>query len=297
MKTVQFCNDTKALNDRYRSALMQAARDLGYDVQTLGFFETERSAGLQILKYAIGLRCLCVTSNLRTNVISLLFPWRRGLLILNGMGRHRLNPKLRKLLLVLMSCNPRRQFAIQNHADFRFFRRFLSAKRAKAVHWVPGSGGTARAFGQERGPTAVQRGDKLPLVAPSLMEALATLHAPTLALVGCEPKDLDDTVLSGADGIICKGFVAQDDLLAFGDLFIQPRGYGEGFPHSLADALVSGMNAYVHHRDIAQYGLRSLGADVVERRGDWIMIAPTQRLKDALCVKEITNTYVRITRF
>ena len=64
------------------------------------------------------------------------------------------------------------------------------------------------------------------------------------------------------------GFFLADQLLASGSLFLQPSGYGEGFQHSLADAIVSDMTLLISRQDFFALRAGAFGCEVhVHRAG------------------------------
>jgi hypothetical protein len=307
MNQVLFANDTRALNDGYRADLIRQLDAQGFSPVRLGLFENGHPNLRDIMALAKPGRTGAVASNLRSNLVALVCVWRRGLVILNGMGRQRQRATLRRILRLGFSANRFKQIAVQNRADYRYFRRYLPEDARARLHWVPGSGGSARDFGNASGLIAVQRADKLPLVADALKQALSLMPASTLTLVGCTADDLNAAPSMAQERVKCVGRVPQDALLKDGDIFVQPRGYGEGFPHSLADALVSGMPALIHRRDLSQYGLRVLGADVQPVKSlvsshisvdpevtEWVAVHPTAALQSALDLGTITAHYLTL---
>jgi len=134
-KSISFINDTALLNKRYRQPLIDALSGNGYNVISLGLFDS-RSGLIKALFYMMAHgRGLFVSSNLRSNLVFLAIPWLQGLVILNGLGRYRQKQWLRRLLTILFHINSRKQVAIQSYADFRYFQRYAPSC---SFIWVPG---------------------------------------------------------------------------------------------------------------------------------------------------------------
>ena len=69
------------------------------------------------------------------------------------------------------------------------------------------------------------------------------------------------------------GRVPQSDILASGANFLQPGGsYGEGFPHSLCDALCSGMFIVTDIKTYRKFGMHKLRCEYSEFNDNLISI-------------------------
>jgi hypothetical protein len=138
----------------------------------------------------------------------------------------------------------------------------------------------------------VQRDDKLPVVAASLREfiALDPAKAP-LVLVGCKDAALVARLL-GSGVVRSAGFVPANALFEGGSDFVQPTGYGEGLPHTLADAVVSGMTVIAPLCEVRRYGLQRLGGVATPFAGQWVSINPNPQMQTALSLPVITAAYV-----
>jgi len=146
---------------------------------------------------------------------------------------------------------------IQSYADYRYLRRF-------GVHqnllWLPGSGGRAKSY-QERGARlVVQRDRKIAAVAQDLNRLFDRSPSDRrLIVVGCDDDDFVGALFSGV-AVRSMGYVASDLIFQQGGTFLQPSGYGEGFPHTLADAIASDMPTLISNREYVRYGLHRIGA-------------------------------------
>lgn len=291
-ESLLFVNDNAALNQRYRSGLMRLAAAEGFAVQSDGLFTAGR-INWRLLVGLIARPPLVVVSNLRANLVLLACWWVRGLVILNGLGRHRGRRSFRYVLVVLIRANRRKNLAVQSYADYRYLRRFADGARC---HWVPGSGGTLKRIGSDAAIVLVQRDDKIALVAKSAVAGLAAMAAYAksslrLEIVGC--RNAVAHLFKGCD-VRSLGFLPADQILASGSLFLQPSGYGEGFPHSLADAIVSDMTLLISRREFLRYGLGRLGAKFTSIGQGWGIVVPSGLLKSAVAEGTVSARYLQL---
>ena len=120
----------------------------------------------------------------------------------------------------------------------------------------------------------VQRDAKIGVVASDVGALLGHLSvAPPLVIVGCEDEAQLRSLFPGG-GWRSDGYVAAEKIFAGGGIFLQPSGYGEGFPHTLADALVSGMEIWISDREFLRYGLGRLGAQRLPLAPGWSRVTP-----------------------
>lgn len=247
---VYFLNDSKLLNARYRSTLMDLVTAEGYEVRSVGIYNVG-----ELLQLAFGRRhAIVFSSNMRANLCNLLFIWRHGIVLFNGLGRLRGFKAFRVFILALVSINKRKRAIVQNYADYRYFKRC-----GISVDLVMGSGGVVRALadGVDR-PFIVSRATKLSYSVPgaSVIHKAAGLIRP-LTVVGASSDDARELDLTDVE---FAGVVDQSRIFKYGNQFLQPSGYGEGFPHSLADAIVSGLEIFMEKRTFVQLGLHKIGA-------------------------------------
>lgn len=249
---VFFLNDYRHYNDRYRGALMNICRNNGFHVHSLGMFEEFWNFIRVIFSGAP-----IVSSNMRTNLVVMLANPKRGLIIINGLTRWRRLWLLRFVLRVLINCS-RMTICVQNYADYRYFQRFCDAR----VVWVPGSGGERRLFGTQARAVVVTRPRKIVCQADWLT-LFSEHYGMAVSLVGC---DESDSILSGFDfeNIEVQGYVDQKDIFVTGNSFLQLPGFGEGVPHSLVDAMCSGMPIWMTKIEFLQFGFNKLGMSLAE---------------------------------
>ena len=103
----------------------------------------------------------------------------------------------------------------------------------------------------------VTRKEKL-FVLSSALPAIKLSNFPKLIVVGCSIENLK---AAGIDHTLFQpvGYIPQSEIyLKFGNLISFP-GYGEGIPHSVVDALCSGMSVHLSRKDYVSFGLHRLG--------------------------------------
>jgi len=273
---------------------MDALRNSGHNVRSMGLFDSKLGLIRTLIYMLSHPQDRFVSSNLRTNLVFLLFPWLHGLVILNGLGRHRDKRWLRRALILLFRINPRKQVVIQSYADFRYFRRFTPQKK---FVWIPGSGGSVKKLGPQGRIVTVQRDDKLPIVAKSLVKIIkgAGTKIP-LVVVGCKDSQVVSELLCEIPHI-STGYLPADEILSGGQIFVQPSGYGEGFPHSLADAIVSGMEIIIAPIEYRRYGLYQFQIVTDKRVHNQLHFKPLQTLQEQISLEAITEKYVGLIHF
>ncbi|WP_280564857.1 hypothetical protein [Chromohalobacter sp. 48-RD10] len=295
-------NDKKNLNNRYRLELCDVLERKGCLVKSVGVFDSILTPFLVFIEILLlGRSGAVISSNIRSNIFLLIQPWVAGLVIINGMGRWRDKRFFRYFLLVLLKCNNNKKVVVQSYADFRYIRKYLGG--SYNVCWVPGSGGTKKEFGVLDGLVTVQRDTKLPLVAASLKKLLAHIDVnEPFFVVGCKDKGVAAEIFKEhKGGVVEVGFVPQGDIFKHGNIFVQPSGYGEGFPHTLADAIVSGIRIFIDKGEYLKYGLWKLDCEARPLTGEWMEVTPgpQARMKVSLdgVLDEYMNAFFSVSRF
>jgi hypothetical protein len=252
VKDIYFLNEYRHYNVRYRSALMNVCRRSGFNVYSLGMFEEP----LRFLK-AIFSDAIIISSNMRTNLVVMLINSSHGIIIVNGLTRWRRTKFLRFVMRVLIGRSSM-SVCVQSYADYRYFRRFCSAE----LIWVPGSGGKARSVGNQARAVVVTRPRKFKLQEKWLRIFIEQCGIP-VSIVGCEASDV---ALSGAKlfKTEAQGYVDQKYIFASGNTFLQLPGFGEGVPHTLVDAICSGMPIWISKGDFIRFGLYKLGMRITK---------------------------------
>lgn len=224
-----------------------------------------------------------MASNLKSNIIVMVLGHRKGLIILNGLGRFRSSRLFRRILVFLLRWASAK-VCIQNYADFRFFRRYASVD----VSWVCGSGGTVRRVGGESKYLCVTRPDKIVMTAEEILSFNSSVDEP-LVVVGCDADDLGRLELSHKK-IECAGYVDQKDLFRKGCGFVQIPGYGEGVPHSLVDAICSGMSIKMTRRDFISFGFGQFAMEL-EGASMWMNLVYDKSQVAPLSCERINQRY------
>lgn len=279
---IYFLNDTKRLNEKYRATLINLLSAEGYEIRSLGIYNVFDWLSI-ILS---GSRAIVFSSNMRANLCNLLLFWIHGVVLFNGLGRLRTRKIFRQVLRAMVRISPRKHVLVQNYADYRYFRRY-----GLSVEIVLGSGGVLRDTADwVNRPFIVSRATKLSysLSSASVILKAMGLKCP-LVVVGVSS---DNTIPSDDTKLECVGHVSQSRIFMFGDLFLQPYGYGEGFPHSLADAIITGVPIYMEKRTYVQLGLYKFGAgwyDIGDRVG---ALQECQRLANVVRMDAVNHQYV-----
>tara|TARA_R110002110_G_scaffold2830_1_gene14166 strand:+ start:97890 stop:98798 length:909 start_codon:yes stop_codon:yes gene_type:complete len=255
-KTVIVLSNDKALyNIRYRRYLLEKLKN-HYGEFFVSFGTVESFFRLiQMLCFVIQ-GAIVVSSNLKTNVISLLL-FSRGVLILNGLGRHQKSTIFRRLFICGVLLNRSRKiFFVQRYRDYRWLRRFIKDIQ---IHWMKGSGAEPLKATELKTPDTyllISRPEKLKLLEKNLMEAAKKLGIKKLLIYGVNPgyqfqEEPDITVLF-------KGYVEPSTFFFQCKNFLQVDGYGEGFPHTLAYALCSKTKIVIDKRLSRSLGIYRL---------------------------------------
>lgn len=288
MTKVVFLNDYTILNERYRADLIKSTASK-FDTVSLGFIDRPFLFMLIFIENLFCCKNIIVSSNLRANLVSLLILRGRRILILNGMGRYRDSFRFRKFFLMLVNVNPNVRLCVQNFSDFRYIRRFSSAQK---IEWVVGSGGSVRLHSKSKGVLLVQRDEKIALVSKSVLDFCSggSFVGP-FRIVGCQHYSLLSAAFPGVN-FESLGYLQQSDILLNGDLFLQPSGYGEGFPHTLADAIVSKMKVAISDEAYTRFGLYRLGFKREVLGGGWSMLIADDAMSEKLTLSFVTSFLV-----
>ena len=290
MKKIQILmiNDRAELNNLYRTNLLDLLKKEFIKVYSCGLFDKKKSILFMLLKI-INPKVITISSNLKSNIFSLIFFWKRGVIILNGMGRYRHKIFLRTILLILFKLNWKKLFIIQSYADFRYFR----FKCKKNFFWIPGSGGTKKKIGLKKNFLLIQRDDKIRNIYLSVNEFLKNLKSHSFFLIGCTNKNKKKIKLLFKKYKI--NFIEKQhpkNIFLEGGSFIQPTGYGEGFPHSLADAIMSDLDIYIHNKEFLRFGLHKLGGKKNFFSNNWSRLIGTEKIVNEVNLNKVNKKYI-----
>ena len=291
-KKIFFLNDLDLYNQRYRYGLISKCFNSGLSINSFGIFDGVFSfvysifillIPSQIYKHSV------LVSNIKSNLLSMMFFTSKAVVIVNGLGRWRNSKPFRFCFIILMNCNFRKIFAIQNYADYRYLSKFSISK--KRLEWIPGSGGTKRSIGDKDGYSVVQRPDKLKLVKSDISKVIDMFNLDMVHIVGCNGSHNESW--NGAD-IIFTGYVDQNSIFQYSNGFIQPGGYGEGLPQTLADAVASNMNIIISKSQYVKYGLGLLGGRLANPDEAWSKLIINPRFQRQLSSKYIVDRYYKL---
>lgn len=288
-RRVLVVNDRALYNRRYRGPLLDALEAEGHAVESRGFLDGPGALAGLAARLLAGRADLVLSSNMKANLLTLGLSRAPTVVIVNGMGRLRFRRGFRRLLLWLLRRRPQVRLLVQSHADFRFLRRFA---QPPALEWMPGSGGLPKHTGGGPEPLLVQRDGKIARVAGDVRCLFAAgAVAPPLVVTGCTDAARLRRLLPGIP-LRITGYVDGADILAGGGVFLQPAGYGEGFPHTLADAVASGMEILISDREFLRYGLHRLGARRQPRTAGWSRLDYGPELQAATGADTITRQVI-----
>ena len=280
-------NDKVALNDLYRRSLINLLKNKFSIIHSCGIFDIKDF--FFILFKILDPNIIIISSNLRSNIFSMFFFWKKGAVILNGMGTYRGTKLLRIILLKLFSLNWKKIIIIQSYADYRYFR----IKSKKNYFWVPGSGGINIKSGTKKNFIVIQRDEKIQRVFYSICSFLKIIKNQKLSIVGCnDVKKLKSLFKDYQVNFV--GYQNYKKIFLEGGRFVQPSGHGEGFPHSLAHAIVSGLDVYIDKKEFLRYGLNHLGGKKELFSGRWYILIGSDKIAKKINDKNIAEKYFNI---
>jgi hypothetical protein len=292
-KNINFINDKKIFNLRYRKGLKEALTKKNLLTNDIGIFDSNIPILLPFISLLFGRDKFNLSSNIKANIISLIMFKRRGVVILNGLGRYRNNKFFRRLLLLLFSLNNNKLIISQSYADYRYIRKYLSQTR---LEWVCGSGGESRTKTHKKGLFIIQRDNKIKQVIDDVCNALLSIkYNQEFTIIGCNNSEEIIQKLSSTEACIESiGFVNQEDIFLYGNKFLQPSGYGEGFPHTLADAICSDVEILINKKEFIKYGLYRKIQIYENVHKNWISFKPCTSVKNFLNKDTINEKYASI---
>lgn len=290
---IYFVNDKKYYNILYRASLLNIVCHK-MDVVSIGYFDSFFSFFKCI--FILFSKCTFFSSNLKSNILCMLFSRGDGVVLFNGIGRFRRYKLLRLFLLFLMSFNSKCKFIFQNYADYRFFHLYSNNN----VFWVPGSGGVKLQTGVNKdssGFSLVSRNGKFDYLLDSLSNFVNEMPAMNSCyVVGCT----DDYVKSRFmhKSVYGLGYVDQQDILLNAHTYLHLSGYGDGIPKSLLDALVSGLPIILERTEFIRFGFYKLcnSNDCTLLFGSWLLISPSVDFRNTVSKTIIDFKYFDIIK-
>lgn len=285
---IVFINDRSALNFVYRADLMKFLEvNKSEKIVSIGIMDGGKSL-VKIFWFVYVLRAPFFSSNMRSNIFCLLFIMRNGVCLINGLGKYKSSYLFRVLLIFLFNFR-RNDYFFQNYTDFRYFRRFSKS----TCYWVPGSGGKVREKSNLNAFTVISRPDKIPLLCTSLSSFVDYFDGERLFIVGCTPSEVKNLNVE-AGYLVAVGRVSQEKIFSFGNKFVLLSGYGDGIPHSLVDAIVSGLDIYLGRRDFIRYGLHKLNFDYEAVSADWGILHYDSQCQFLVSIDAVNPFYVSV---
>lgn len=285
-RKIMLVNDHRALNELYRADLIQQLRSEGWSPLSMGI-KTGLDILVLIFQSAKGMRF--IASNLRSNLFSLVFLFGPGSLIVNGLGKWRSNRHCRRMFGFLLRHRPGVDVVIQCYADYRYFRSYFR----RDVQWVCGSGGSVRYITSNNRFLLITRNGKIEAQEESLKSffRLKKLSgANPLVVVGVDT--LPDFMEIEGDSIMNVGRIPQQKILSGGSCLVIPDGYGDGFPQSACDALVSGGAIFLPKKLYVRFGLYKLHLTKVFSEGDWLYCKSNSESVKYFAVDDVSKRYI-----
>ena len=84
------------------------------------------------------------------------------------------------------------------------------------------------------------------------------------------------------------GYVEQNNILKYSNSIFVADGYGEGIPHNLVDAIVSGADIYLSKKNFINFGFyKHIEKKEYVITGDWIKITKNQKLVELCKIKNV----------
>lgn len=297
--SILLINDKQKYNARYRSELI-ATLNKNYRVSSRGCFDNFCGFLRTFLQLVFINYTVIVSSNLKSNLLNLLIFWRKKIIIFNGLGRYRQSKILRSLISLLFKIQVHKNLVfVQNYADYRYFRKH--AFKLDKLCWMPGSGGTKRHLGSDQSRISViTRDEKLPSQIDSITEFLSECSTHSrVVLVGI--NNMGKT-LTGNLSYDSVGYVDQTDILKFSNALLVPEGYGEGVPHTLVDAIISGAEIYLSKFSYIRYGFyKHTSCEFLDHKKRWARLNLNQELREIVAsefviyevVSEVNNFIIK----
>ena len=160
---------------------------------------------------------------------------------------------------------------------------------------MKGSGGVARGCGSGSDPLAVSvvtRSDKLASQFESIKRFCLTNPVSELHFVGVDSFPNSFPV----DRVVFHGYVSQEKIFDYSNVLLIPDGYGEGIPHVLVDAIVSGIKIMVAEKMYRACGLYKLIDGLIDEKGSgWKEVNPDQELVQAFHKDSVVASFIEET--
>ena len=228
---------------------------------------------------------LVVSSNMRANLVCLLFFQKNRVIILNGLGNLRRSRLLLRLFLLLIYVNRNHISLIaQNYRDFRWLR-----KKDVRVKYIMGSGGESLPvgpFSSYSNWAVITRDSKFEKQKQYITSFIESVKPSNLKIYGLSgKKDVSNY------SAVSVGFVEPSEFFMNSNSYFHAGGYSEGFPHSLAYAICSDCLIAVDRKQWIEFGLFRFDISY-EVKGMFFLFRPTQVLKDVVSSENVVIDYI-----
>ena len=282
--TIYFISDSEKTIRLYRTELLEQLR-IKHDVNLVFIGQW-----IKLIRLCFQRNTFVISSNLRANLLTLLFPFTRKVVILNGLGRFKTSRLFRRFLIILLNSQKNISLVCQNYQDYRYFRRASKV----SITFIMGSGGVSfnrreggEKFVQDEPSIVVSRDSKIDLQIDCIREYLR-LDSRKLLVIG-----LADTSLVSIVGASACGWLNREQIFSSYRRIFHPSGYGEGFPHVLADAFCNGFEVTISKRDYINYGLYKCALEYT-RLGDFFVINSFNCDYSWLAVEIVNREYLDV---
>ena len=278
-KKIVFFSDSKKTISLYRLPLINQLKCNGWHVtQTwlrrfvFDFFEIYQAK-------------LVISSNIRANLVCLLFFQKNRIIILNGLGNLRHSSLLLGLFLLLIFVNKNHITLIaQNYRDFRWLKR-----KDVRVKYIMGSGGAilpVGPFSDNSNWAVITRDAKFDKQKQYLMSFIESVKPKKLTIFGLS-HEKDVSMFSA----FSPGFVEPSKFFSTANCYFHAGGYSEGFPHSLAYAICSDCQIALDKRQWIEFGLFKFMLSY-EIKGKFLLFRPTDDLKNKVSSDSVIIDYI-----
>lgn len=288
---VFFVSDKKEYTDLYRSALFSEFSK-NMECKSVGFFDSYKNFFSLICFFSV-LKRFVLVSNIKSNIIILFLFQTRGLIIFNGLGRYRSLKIFRILLLVLLKIRSSHfSFAFQNYKDFRYFRKYFS----DTVFWVLGSGGRNYQISSnaQQPITIITRANKLILQMQGFREFILDTPIQSKIQIFGSGKISDLLYQNELDQYAySRGWRDIDKIFKDSSELCNLPGYGEGIPHSLVDAICSGLPVWISKSDFRDFGFYKIQGIESQTYGNWRYLNFSDLARSNFHFEKINDDYMR----
>ena len=249
---------------------------------------------IPIRKYILSLKFLHnqhlpIVSNIGSTLTMLIFfPITKKIIILNGLGMLKNHKLSRYLFLILCKLNKNTNFVCQNFTDYRWMR-----SKIKNVDHIVCSGGKKFNIyqGNSNHAVLITRKKKFIRTLKSIKSFLENTEYDLIVYGISDDFNLLPKKLK--QRIKFMGWQKREDFFLKSNIFFQPYGQNEGFPHTLADAICSGSEIIIDRKLLIQLGLLSFTKQDLSGFGI-IKSIECKTLQNQLNYRNINNQYFEL---